>query len=179
MRKFEEENGVTLPAIVRLKGTDLALPLHRVVTFTGTRFLRGVSSAAEGLTFPEDELEIATAVFSMMVDRPPESITVEQLRGVLRMCQFCLADTLLGGLPAYLEGAVRSSDAVCILLSRVDSLICFSLSAPAQSVVNVGVPRPPGLLRAGYCMPMLHKARYIAECPKLKCSTVECSELEC
>ena len=124
MEEFEDENGVTLPAIVRLKGTDLALPLQRVVTFTGTRFLRSVSLAAdsagtattpEGLTFPEDELEVAKAVFSMMVDRPPESLTVEQLRGVLRMCRFCMADPLLGGFPAYLKGAVKScaSDEVC------------------------------------------------------------------
>ena len=130
MSRFEEEHRVTLPAIVRLEGTDLALPLHRVVTFTGTRFLRSVSlptdgdgesSAPEGLRFAEDELEIAKAVFSMMVDSPPESVTVEQLGGVLRMCQFCVADTLLGGFPAYLKGAVRScaSDEVCFLLSRV------------------------------------------------------------
>ena len=130
MSEFEKETGVTLPAIVCLKGTDLVLPLHRVVTFTGTRFLRTVSpptrsngetSASEGLSFPEDELEIAKAFFSMMVDNPPESVTVEQLRDVLRMCQFCMADTLLDGFPAYLEGAVRScaSDEVCSLFSYV------------------------------------------------------------
>ena len=130
MSKFQMDNGVTLPATVGLKGTDLVLPLHRVVTFTGARFLRSVSlstdingesSSPEGLKFPEDELEIAKAVFSMMVDSPPDSVTVEQLRGVLRMCQICMADTLLGGFPAYLKGSVRScaSGAVRSLLSRV------------------------------------------------------------
>ena len=67
---FQTENDVTLPATVRLKGTDLVLPLRRVVTFTGTRFLRSVgvptgrngeSGMPEGLSFPEDELEIAKA----------------------------------------------------------------------------------------------------------------------
>ena len=130
MSKFQMENAVMLPATVGLKGTDLVLPLHRVVTFTGARFLRSVSlptdingesSAPEGLRFPEDELEIAKAVFSMMVDSPPENVTVEQLRGVLRMCQFCVADTLLGGFPDYLKGALRScaSGAVRSLLSCV------------------------------------------------------------
>ena len=125
---FQTENDVTLPATVRLKGTDLVLPLRRVVTFTGTRFLRSVgvptgrngeSGMPEGLSFPEDELEIAKAVFSMMADSPPESMSIEQLRGVLHMCQFCVADTLLGGFPAYLEGAVRSCPEVCFMLPRV------------------------------------------------------------
>ena len=136
--RFQTEHGVTLPATVRLQGTDLALPLHRLVTFTGDRFLRSVSpptdshgevSAPDGLQFLEDELEIAKAVFSMMVDTPPENLTVEQLGGVLRMCHFCMADTLLGGFGAYLKGAVRScaSDAVCCLLSRVrDSIALLS-----------------------------------------------------
>ena len=128
IENFQTENGVTLPATIHLEGTDLVLPLHRVVTFTGARFLRSVSlptdgqsSAPEGLSFPKDELETAKAVFSMMVDSPPESVTVEQLRGMLHMCQFCVADTLLGGFPAYLKGAVRScaSDEVCFLISRV------------------------------------------------------------
>ena len=136
--KFQTEHGVTLPATVRLQGTDLVLPLHRVVTFTGDRFLRSVSlptdsngesSEPEGLHFPEADLEIAKAVFSMMMDSPPESVTVEQLGGVLRMCQFCLADTLLSGFPAYLKGAVCSctSHAVCSLLSRVWAFDVLSL----------------------------------------------------
>ena len=134
MNRFQMENGVTLPATVDLKGTDLVLPLHRVVTFTGDRFLRSVSlptdsnggiSVAEGLHFPEDELEIAKAVFSMMADSPPESTTVEQLRGVLRMCQFCVADTLLGGFPAYLKGAVCSCPEVCFLFPRVCCRSCW------------------------------------------------------
>ena len=81
----------------------------------------GTTTTPEGLTFPEDELEIATAVLSMMVDRPPESLTVEQLRGVLRMGRFCMADTLLDGFPAYLKGAVKScaSDEVRFLFSVV------------------------------------------------------------
>ena len=143
MNRFQMENGVTLPATVDLKGTDLVLPLHRVVTFTGDRFLRSVSlptdsnggiSVAEGLHFPEDELEIAKAVFSMMIDRPPESLTVKQLRGVLRMCRFCMADTLLGGFPAYLKGAVRACaiDAVCSLLY----LLAFSAILLSQPLLS-------------------------------------------
>ena len=86
---------------------------HTLVTFTGDRFLRSATAdCTTGLVVPEDETEAAQAVLAMMKSRAPGSMHVGQLQRVLQMCRFFMADALVLGFAAYLEGvASRVPDA--------------------------------------------------------------------
>jgi hypothetical protein len=94
---FEDEQGASMPAVVRLNGTAARVLLHRLVMFTGDRFLRSAACAgsgdkrqktgglsSDGLSFPADELPAAKMMFDMMEDDPPERLTIRNWRACWR-----------------------------------------------------------------------------------------------
>ena len=49
---------------------------------------------------------VLACVLAMMHGRAPATLTLARLRKLLRLCGFFLADALVLGLPAYLDGVV-------------------------------------------------------------------------
>ena len=118
--EFEEENDRLVQSAVCINGGPHRIWTQTLVTFTGSRFLHSASSEHQkgipGLTFAEDEVEAARAVFAMMRGRAPETLTLAQLQTVLSTCRFFMADALVSAFAGYLEGIVPqlTANEVCL-----------------------------------------------------------------
>ena len=109
-----------LPAVVRINDNAVSVWLHRLVTFTGIRFLSSAAVVhgdkktktasavtAEGLSFPADELQSLKQLLRIMEDDAPEKLTLQQVEQLINMCKYCIADGLIEGFAAYLMPIVK------------------------------------------------------------------------
>lgn len=99
---FQEESGVSLPASISLPGVG-QVSLTRLVSFTGRRFLRLAERRDESSMFPEDELEAAECLLSIIKGKAPTQLSVAAIAQLLSVCQYCMADRLLASFPLFLK----------------------------------------------------------------------------
>ena len=105
VNRFQEEHDTVVRSALTLNGGAASVLTHTLVAFTGDRFLRSATSdCTTGLVVPEEETEAAQAVLAMMKSRAPGSLDVAKLQQVLQMCRFFMADALVQGFAAYLQG---------------------------------------------------------------------------
>ena len=146
--EWEDEHGVQLPAVVRVNGGAAKVSLLRLVSFTGTRFLRSSSvdskggssveqrddsakgedqkiaapciAATTGLTFPDAELADARNMFDIMEGRARDRLSLDDIDALLGMCKFSMADQLVAGFGSYLLPLAQapSNDVRCCSLQR-------------------------------------------------------------
>ena len=135
--EFENENDITVRSVLPVNWGPQNVWTHRLVALTGTRFLRTIVSTAEssvsrivGLEFPAEEQQAASAVLAMIQGNAPEKLDTQQLRSILKMCRFCLADLLVEGFGGYLAAIVPQLDPSEVCSEDLPASMPFLLCVP-------------------------------------------------
>ena len=116
VQQYEDEKRVHLPAVVRINDSALTIWLHRLVCFTGTRFLSSAAKTigaetkadvaaavtAEVVKFPVAELPCLKQLLLIMENKAPTTLTLPQVDALISMCKYCMADSLFQGFGDYL-----------------------------------------------------------------------------
>ena len=128
MIDFETERDCALPSLLPINGGKLRVWMQNLITFTDTRFLRSVAgfdgataSSSDGtngcqLTLTEDDLAAAELLFGMMEGLAPERLALSEIKSLLALCSYCMADKLVQGLADYLAplcGIIDDSNVSC------------------------------------------------------------------
>ena len=128
VRDFEQEHGVRLPSTLGIRGRSEWYFLSRLASVTGARFLHTAahSPAAEIDFGSSDDAETAARLFSMLFSSRQYELTPEELKALLEMSHFVLAEPFIECLPACLEEGTEADDLMSVQQVRAFAVTSVS-----------------------------------------------------